>query len=181
MYNNWITDLTNSSKALSKVLYTILPQYLKGKIHNIETSNNEILVLLDTKSGIDLIDETSTGLLGIASRVQFCPIQFKPYNTFTIRAERHTGTKTEYEKRTEQIEKGYLYPALTMQLYFDNKIDMNFLSGALIKTINLYRFIKEHPDKIKTRYSDNKFYYINFSDLKDYGIGMFSNKIKYMN
>jgi hypothetical protein len=39
------------------------------------------------------------------------------YKTFTIRNKRKSGARTEYEKRKIAIEKGYLYPYLTVQAY----------------------------------------------------------------
>jgi hypothetical protein len=173
MYNHWVTDLNISTKALLKIENTYLPKLISGKIHSIESKDNEILILLDQKSGIDLIRENNIGLQGIASRIQFD----KAYNTFTIRKERFTGAKTEYEKRLEQMNNGYFYPEFTMQLYFNNRIDLEFLSGGIIRTKNLYQFIENNPDKIFIKKSDNFFYVVKFKDLIDMGIKIIEKKI----
>lgn len=162
MYNKWTLDLSDSVKALDKIKDTILPKLIKGKIHSIENQNNAILLLMDTKSGIDYIRENEIGLQGIAARVQWCN---KSYDTFTIRKIRHTGSETEYEKRIKQIDEGYFYPYFTLQSYFDNRIDNNILSIAVIKTVDLYDFIKNNPKKVYENKSDNEFIYVKWSDV----------------
>jgi hypothetical protein len=160
MYNNWTLDLSDSVKAIEKIKNTILPKLISGDIISIEQQDNEILLMFDIYSGIDYIRKNEKGLQGIASRVQFG----KNWNSFTIRTQRHTGAKTEYEKRLEQIENGYFYPHFTMQAYFDNREDMNLLSICIIKTIDLYHEIENNPN-VKTRTSDNVFKYIKWDDI----------------
>ena len=55
MYNNWVKDLSDSMVAIDKIKDTILPKVISGKIHSIENSNNEILIMMDRFSGIDYI------------------------------------------------------------------------------------------------------------------------------
>ncbi len=166
MYNTWDVDLSDSAKAIDKIKEDILPVLINGKIHSIEDSKNEVLLLFDQYAGIDYLRNDSVGLQGIAARVQWG----NAWNTFTIREQRHTGNKTELSKRLEQIEKGYFYPYLTLQAYFDNRIDNNLLSIAVIKTIDLYDYVL-NGSKIQRRKSDNLFVYISWTDVKD--------KIKY--
>jgi len=172
-YNSWKIDAFDSVKAFYRIKDTILPKLLPGTIHIVEHQDNEILMLLDQKSGIDYISETNHGLQGIAWRAQWG----RAWNTFTIRKIRYTGSETEFSKRIQQIDSSYLHPAYTMQGYFDNRIDNNLLSVALIKTDRLYQFINDHPDKSPTRESDNIFYYIDWDNLKYYGISVHYEKI----
>lgn len=158
MYNNWDVDLSDSVIALSKIKENVLPKLISGKIHCIENTKNEVLILLDRLSGIDYIREDKHGLQGIAARVQWG----RPYNTFTIRSERHTGSKTELEKRLEQIEKGYFYPEFTMQAYFDNRKDNNLLSIAVVRTKDLYNLYKCSPEMFEKNKSDNNFVFIRW-------------------
>lgn len=164
-YNEWGKDLNDSVKAIKTIQHTVLPKLISGSLHNIEKSSNEILLWMDIYSGIDMIRKNKNGLQGVACRVQFGPA----YNTFTIRSARHTGAKTEFEKRTTQIEAGYFYPAFTLHAYFDDRIYMNLLSIAVIKTIDLYKAIRNGV-KMSTRYSDNQFKVVKWADLIDYGI-----------
>lgn len=163
MYNNWNIDLNDSVKALSKITENILPKLISGKIHCIENTDNEILVLLDRMSGIDYIRQDNNGLQGIAARVQWG----KAWNTFTIRAQRYTGSETELEKRLEQIEKGYFYPKFTLQAYFDNRKQNNLLSIAIIKTKDLYNLYKTKPFLFQNNKSDNEFIFVKWTEINN--------------
>jgi hypothetical protein len=160
MYNNWQVDLKRSILAIEKIRFDVLPKLINGEIINIEETDNKILLMFDQFSGIDYLRKDSIGLQGIAARVQFG----NAWNSFTVRTERCTGSETEYKKRLEQIEKGYIYPYFTLQCYFDNYIDLNLLSICIIKTTDLY-FEIENNKNVKTRKSDNFFKYLNWSDI----------------
>lgn len=159
-YNNWKVDLLNSISAIEKIKDTVLAKLISGNIISIEKYNDEILLLFDKYSGIDLLRQNENGLQGIASRVQFG----NAWDTFTIRFSRKTGTKTEYEKRIYQIKNEYFYPTFTLQAYFDNRNDLNLLSIAVIKTTDLYSII-ETSNKVQTRTSDNVFKFIKWDDI----------------
>ena len=163
MYNSWDLDLSDSVKAVSKIKDSILPKLISGKIHCIENTENEVLILLDRLSGIDYIRENKQGLQGIAARVQWG----NAYNTFTIRSERYTGSKTELEKRLEQIEKGYFYPEFTLQAYFDNRKYNNLLSIAVIRTKELYNLYKKNPDIFQKNKSDNDFIFVRWHKIEN--------------
>ena len=162
MYNNWVKDLSDSMVAIDKIKDTILPKVISGKIHSIENSNNEILIMMDRFSGIDYIRQNEYGLQGIAARVQWGE---RAFNTFTIRSERKTGSETELSKRLFQIKNGYFYPAFTLQAYFDNREDNNLLSIAAIKTKDLYDLFENHPELFEENKSDNKFVYVRWSKI----------------
>jgi hypothetical protein len=124
---------------------------------------------LDAFSGIDYIREDKIGLQGVAARVQWVGNK-EPYNTFTIRAGRYTGTETELDKRIKQIENGYFYPAFTLQAYFDNRKDNNLLSIAVVKTIDLYNYLLKNPEELLHRKSDNEFIAVKWGNLKKHNI-----------
>lgn len=164
MDNTWDKDLKDSVIAINKIKDNYLPKLISGKIHSAENSDVEIVKLLDVVSGVDYIAENEHGLRGIATRVQWGT----PYNTFTIRSERHTGNCTELEKRLYQIENGYIYPSLTLQAYFDNRKENNLLSIGVIKTKDLYRIYQESPLLFQTNHSDNEFKFIHWHNLDGY-------------
>jgi len=129
---------------------------------NIEKTDNEVLLWLDRFSGIDYIVKSKENhIIGVAARIQFG----KDWSSFTIRYNRHNGNKTEYEKRKEAIEKGYFYPAYTLQAYF-NKEGNSMISACLVSTRDLYHFIDNNPSKVFKNKSDNDFIFVNWSDLK---------------
>ena len=168
-YNYYKDDLDKSVEALKSIKENILKKIFRGNLYNIETSKNNILILLDQKSGIDFIREDETGLQGIACRVQWIKSGRHPFNSFTIRLERYTKQKTEFEKRKEQITNGYFYPAFTLQAYFD-ETTKKLLSIGVIKTNKLYEFIENYPDQVYENKSDNVFKFVRFEALKDFGI-----------
>jgi hypothetical protein len=161
VYNNWKKDAIDSARAIESIRDTYLPKVILGKIHTIESMDNEVLILMDLKSGVDYIREDDFGLQGIAARCQWERV----YNTFTIREKRHTGTITELEKRKIAIDRGYLYPTFTLQAYFDNRENNELLSLGIIKTLELYNFVKNNPDKVHKNKSDNDFVYVRWQDL----------------
>lgn len=164
-YNTWRKDLDSSTNAIESIRETVLPRLISGDLISIENTDNEVLLMMDMISGIDLIRHDDKGLQGIAARVQFG----SNYKTFTIRSTRHTTAATELEKRMKQIKGGYFYPAFTMQAYFNSRDDLKLLSVAVIRTIDLYDFIDNNHLKVHTRKSDNVFKYCFWSDLKKAG------------
>jgi len=166
MYNNWKVDLSDSSRALLSIRDTHLKNVIGGKIYSIESSDNDVLMLMDQKCGIDYIRENDNGLQGIAARVQFG----KAYNTFTVRSRRHTGSITEFEKRRRDVDGGYFYPQFTMQAYFADRSSIVLLSIGVVRTSDLYSFIAEHGDMVHTRWSDNEFKFVKWADMINSGV-----------
>lgn len=172
-YNHWEVDKNNADEHTIKACNFL---GMKGNIRSIETSNNEILSLLDKYSGIDLIniDDDCGRMFGMAVRIQPIEKQYKPWNTFTIRYERHTGTKTEYIKRTEAIKNEDFYPKYTIQAYTKNG---EIVSAAIIMTKQLYEFIDEYinTDLVEIKTSDNSFLVVKWQDIIDKNFIMITN------
>jgi len=162
-YLEWTEDLDAAQEPIEYIKKYIFD---KSRIISIEKSNNETLIWLDKYSGIDWFCKNDNNqVIAVAARIQWdCD-----YGTFTIRFKRKTGTKTEFEKRTEAIRKGYMYPQLTMQAYFIRN-PLKMLSACIIKTKDLYDFIEYHPDMVYDNKSDNDFKYVFWKDLERYGI-----------
>ncbi len=163
-YNDWTIDLSDSIKAFNSIRETVLPKLISGKIYDIESSEDKVLLKFDTISGIDYIRENNIGLQGIAARAQWG----NAWNTFTIRSKRYSGADTELNKRLNQIKHGYFYPAFTLQAYFDNKEENNLLSVAAIKTTDLYDLYLNQNNLFKTNKSDNDFVYIEWDKISEY-------------
>jgi hypothetical protein len=125
---DWQKDLDWSANAFSSLIWPVLSEIIGGELIHVEQITEISFAKdFDQLSGIDawhIIKDKA--IRGIASRVQECPLQFKPYNTFTIRKERNNSKyPTDYEKRKKAINsnKGWLYPHLTIQAYISSKID----------------------------------------------------------
>ena len=139
------------------------------KIISFEDMNdNSVSKLFDINAGIDAVSISSKGLRGIALRIQY-DIE---YNTFTIRYERSSGAKTELSKRIEAIKKGYIYPYLTCQCYYNEK-NIKLLSGAICRTSDLYKFAEDNIETLeqnKRRCPEgNYFLWITFKEFEESG------------
>jgi len=157
-YNHWSDDLKKTIPALEQIPKLFFNN--EWQLESIENSSNVILKKLDTKCGIDWIIENDYHIITVASRIQFG----KNWRSFTIREMRHTGSKTEFEKRMDAITKNYLYPLYTCQCYFD--YDYKFLGGAIMKTKDLYNSLNNNCTIKK---SDNYFRVKYFDDIKNEG------------
>ncbi len=162
VYNNWKVDNKASQSAIEKSR-AVISKYILGDLYSVESSDNEILLLLDKYAGIDLVVLKDGNIKGVASRVQWG----HNWDTFTIRSKRHTGTKTEYEKRVDAINNGHLYPALTMQIYCNNRENNDIQSMGIMKTIDLYELLDIKKELFKVRESDNVFHFIKWIDIKE--------------
>ena len=120
--------------------------------------------LFDRFAGIDAVSIDQRGMRGIALRVQYNV----NWGTFTVRLKRANHYQTEFEKRVEAIQKGYLYPYLTMQVYYDDNAK-NIMSGAICRTEDLYEYLLDNQQKIGIRKcpEGNTFYYVPFELIAD--------------
>lgn len=161
----FIDDFKKANMSIDAFLKTINDSTKYGeRIISIENSDNKIISLFDRYSGIDAIQITKDNQIRtMAIRVQFG----KAWNTFTIRFKRHTGAKTEYEKRLDAIKNEKLYPNLTLQCYLSPDLK-EILSYGLIFTKDLYRQIQDRPEIIKYRSASedgNIFLFVGFYNL----------------
>ncbi|MEN6487655.1 MAG: ParB N-terminal domain-containing protein [Smithella sp.] len=146
-----------------------LSRILKGDLKVVEGITIEQMAkLLDQLAGIDVwyINKLN-GIRGIASRIQ----TGSNYKTFTIRKTRDTGARTEYEKRKIAIEKGYLYPYLTVQAYVAE--NGKLLSFAVAKTEDIIDAIDHGLYSIRRtgqkQIGQAEFYVVNWDDMKKAG------------
>jgi len=149
---------------MSKVTPHLL-SHLPGKIHVLEGDPHPLCRLLDITGGIDYLHESPHGLLrGIASRVQSGS---RNWATFTIRKERSSGARTEYEKRCAAIAANALYPFFTVQSYFDTQGQL--LGYAIVRTDQLFKVIQQGQYS-KNQTGDRQigqatFFYVLWRDL----------------
>ena len=107
-------------------------------------TNNEMADMLDRLSGIDAwIIETKKGIRGLASRVQYD----STFETFTVRKERETGARTEYEKLSYAIKHDCLYPFWFCHAYLQTN-PKELTNVALCKTLDLVDIISNGKERI---------------------------------
>lgn len=150
--NNWQNDLTQSAQAFVSIVWPAMVDrrmVSPGELISLEQAQKTPLAnLLDVYAGFDALQVYEGRLIrGIASRIQTLdrtPAKYQadfPYNTFTVRASRDSGVKTELEKRREAItSNAWLYPHLTVQAYLET-FDGDWMSIAVIKTADLIHII----------------------------------------
>ena len=134
----WRDDMRKSMAFVDNARPIIAQLLNGGRIMQVEGDDNEICRMLDTTCGTDYFQvyEKSGLVYGIASRFQYG----KNWASFTVRKARQSGAMTEYEKRRRAIERGGIYPFLTMQAYIDEKTGcVNALGIA--KTTDLMEFV----------------------------------------
>lgn len=177
---SFISDLKKANASIEAFKHRIV-EHIKGELVSIELEDEQIAKWFDIYSGIDAFHKLNNQLRGVAIRCQWKNPTWRgtyPFDTFTIRYSRKTGTKTEYAKRMEAIygNMGYLYPYLTIQAYFDDKENPNrIMSFAIVKTEDLYRFVSNHLDDqnvIKRRtvgVDGNEFLCVDFASLVNAG------------
>lgn len=126
---------------------------------------SETAKLLDTLSGIDLwmVDE-NRGMRGIASRIQY----ETNFRTFTIRLERASGAKTEYEKRKFAIENDFLYPIITYQAYLcqNGGIGIAYTKDIIDYITKGFAYVRHTKEDQKGQAS---FWVIKWDDFKKQG------------
>jgi hypothetical protein len=163
-YNNWSTDLDNAAKYVAQITSSL---DITHHISSIENTQDGILAMFDQFSGIDWIGKTpENNLYGVAVRVQWVN-DSKAWNSFTVRSKRHTGTKTEYEKRIQSIKEGFFYPMFTIQAYIDRKSD-KIVSVALVKTVDLYEYMDKYSYEVTSNKSDNEFKVVWWNKYKEH-------------
>jgi len=162
--SEWMNDLSWSVKAFQDIIWPRLNSQLPGTLVHVEAATRpemkHLVQQFDQLAGIDAwVIEQQTGIRGLASRIQVCP-SGKPFDTFTIRLSRDSGAKTEYAKRKEAIEQGWLYPHLTMQAYITARNGGELLSYGVAKTIDIFNLIAEvEAEMVKyPRWQSNRAY-----------------------
>ncbi len=116
MPTNWQSQQARSTAAFARFVRPVLEEKLGGKIEIAEgDSSDHTGQMLDRAAGLDAYCHTRSGVIGIASRVQF--MVWKKY-TFTIRLWVPSGAPTEMFKRITAIRSGqHLRPDVTTHAY----------------------------------------------------------------
>ena len=140
--------LKKSAQDFIDVVYPLIKKPLgDGKLIPVQdVTENEMATILDQYSGIDAwYIENSKGIRGLSSRIQY--VETDEYKSFTIRKERESGAKTEYEKLTYAIQENWLYPYWFCQAYLHPTTKKPHSAG-LCKTTDLIKYISEGKDGI---------------------------------
>lgn len=146
MAGNFKASITESMQIL-KSAEPVIKKLLnidEGIILDVENQNNDVCKHLDLSCGIDYLVyyKTKDWTRSAAWRAQRVLTGMDVYNTFTIRKERDSGTKTEYEKRKAAIENNAMYPHYTIHAYYDDD-SKKLLSLAIGRTKDIIECINK--------------------------------------
>jgi len=172
-------DLENSIYDTEKILFPKLKELkcFSGELINIQKASLDptmsnylnLIARFDQLAGIDIWNiKTNKGIIGIANRIQWTK---NPYNTFTIRRTRDTGTETEYPKVLRSLENETLYPKFMIHSYISERRIGELLTFAIAKTRDVFQVIIDGNCEIKTNIKGDKntFFYVYWDRMKEEG------------
>jgi hypothetical protein len=174
MPDNFNVAMEKTANAFQDICAPELKKILPYTFISIEKDTSvEALRMLDIEAGLDvLVNLHDEGVVrGMASRIQ---PDYKNWKTFTVRKERSSGARTEYEKKRAALNNDGLHPFYTMQAYTIN----GKLEGmAICHTKELFRLIHigcctELPTG-KDQIGQAWFYIVNWSDFNKDSIKIF--------
>jgi hypothetical protein len=153
---------------------------LKGELHSIESAHDaRVCEALDWYAGVDayVVDRDGRAVYPLAARVQQIKPAHRPFESFTIRAARANGEKTEVEKRLESDGNPYaLGPSFTLQVYVE-EIGSALLAFGGVFTEDLFKFYRNHPDLMgeKKNPEDNNLFKVAWwNHLRHHKLQVFS-------
>lgn len=171
-------DLSDSAHDFERVVWPVIGSWCRGgEIIAVESvTETPFAALIDQKAGIDYWQLSGDGamLRGLAVRIQWG----HNWDTFTVRAERDSGAKTELEKRIAALSDsraGWLYPALTVQAYVERRRTGSLISAAVVRTKDLYEYVLSHDDGESWYYqrtSNATFIVVPWANLKAEAISL---------
>lgn len=178
-------DLSNSATDFERVVAPVLKDWTGARNVSVEANTDtELAEELDQTAGVDSWNIKSDSIVrGIGSRVQYLSTSRldTPADTFTIRKERMSGAKTEYEKRLHAIQNGGVYPHWTTQAYLSEP-GGELLSLARVRTKDLIFHIKDGEEGYGDDYTvmdpdgEASFYIVNWWRLEEVGVGVRTTK-----
>lgn len=144
MHETLARQLSASAADFRRLVWPRIAPWLGGgNLVPVETvTDSRFAAQTDMLAGVDAWHvDSSRGMRGIASRVQWCE---SPWNTFTVRMWRSSGKPTEIDKRRFALNDargGWLFPIFTVQAYVWPKTDGQLLSVAMMFTHDLVRLV----------------------------------------
>jgi hypothetical protein len=179
MSRDWEDDLSKSVKDFRDSVAPVLETWTDSENVSVEAvTDSDMADELDQTAGVDSWNIKRDDIIrGVASRVQYLTnLTFdEPPDTFTIRKERESGAKTEFEKRLNAIRQGGLFPHWTTQAYLDEPRG-ELLSFARVRTEDLIRHIDEGTEGgdyyVVDPPGEASFYAVNWWRLNELGIGV---------
>ena len=144
-----------------------------GQLFSVEGSEfDQFKFHLDRVAGVDAwqVNDEASIMRGLACRVQYVE---KPFPTFTVRKS-SSSTLTEYDKRVLAIQRGGLFPELTIQAYLSDYM-REVLGVYVCRTRDLIDTCKNHPGVpvVRNHVDGNEFFSVHWKHLLNQGFPVF--------
>ena len=127
--------ISASESDFDRFVAPIMPWMLNGNITSVESDGSAVSRILEMRCGIDYLLECNGLVYGVARRIQRLSQGDSPWNTFTVRHERDSGSCTELEKRGRSILQGSICPMITYQAYVSSDGKLLSMAVAFTKDI----------------------------------------------
>jgi hypothetical protein len=180
MSKQWEEDLEDSLVDFREKVAPVLEEWADSRTVSVEAvTDSEMAEELDQTAGVDSWSIKQDDIVrGVASRVQYLDgLPFNtPPDTFTIRKQRQSGARTEFEKRLRAIRKNGLYPHWTTQAYLDEPRG-ELLSVGRIKTKTLIEYINDGSEadsdyNVIRPPDEASFFSVNWWRVNELGLGV---------
>jgi hypothetical protein len=166
LVSSFTERFAKSKKCFFDVVKPCFLQTFGGELLQTENIEHEITQALDLRACIDALwcpAYDSNAVYSVAMRIQYGHC----YKTFTIRESTTTGVATEYEKTSNAIKSGTMFPCLTIQAYVDNE---QIVGAALAFTKTIYECIEKGLcTRRMNNYDGNSFIAVHWETIQNNG------------
>jgi hypothetical protein len=176
-----IEGMSQSNRLFREFIFPLWKQHCPifqgaNELLSIECNRDDTFkTLLDERTGIDFIADTTAGLVSFANRVQY----HTNYQTFSLRTHRSscTSNAVEWRKFQRAVLNGSMHAGYIIQSFLEDRESGKVMSSAMIRLDDLVRFVDDHRDIIKSiDCGDTKsrfyqrFIYVEWASLSDAGV-----------
>lgn len=169
-------DKRQSADDFQKMIAPVIEKHCGATVIPIENLRGKLPLMLDRQFSTDALYFKGDKMYGVSSRVQ----RNQNWQTFTIRAERDTGKKTELQKHSDAFAKGAYLPEITVQTYINN----GEITIGIAWTADILDYIKKN--KTQAKHTNNSldgqatFLCVSWYDMqqKKYKLTIIREKIK---
>ncbi len=170
MPKNFLEAKSNARIDCTRFVQEPLERIFGGKIIHTEGTDDTAL-LLDLHGGIDaILVHPKFGLFGIGLRVQYG----QNHRTFTIRKQRESQAKTEFEKHQCSLVEGGITTKFNVHAYIDRD-RTKLLGAAVARTEDIYRCITNNDCYVDMTARDQigraTFYVVAWDTFKNNSFG----------
>ncbi len=169
MSDNWKQDRDDAAEDFTLIVWPAIRDewFDGGQLVKTEDGSSVLADMFDQDAGIDAVVRDRNGIRTVAIRVQ----KDRAFDSFTIRAVRHTGVRTEREKRLAAMHSDHEMPALTLQAYVTSHGGA-LVQAGIVRTRDLYDYIEAggRVERLVNPQDGNAFDVAWWADLTSAGV-----------